>query len=367
MKSNPVMNALFKRVAANPWQAADPGALSTLRESPNPLLSILPMRDVIGVQNTVNFRAKTLDTQRAQERSEGEKAAESAYRWAWFLTHVRNIATSIPVTDESLSDDPGAEDRVVTDLMGELRIRLATQIVAGDGADAAEVVASGVVTTSKATRLMGILNAVKYPGDGTVAANSKEYAANIFPSARKTKDLDFTASGASGNYNSAVLFDTVRRAMGDIEDDTILEHRVCSHLVCKGDMTTAMDLTRLSQSAAAVHAAGSNQAQTAEIIREGEYVLGGPLAGRFMARPWGLQVVRNNYGFASTADGDDTGVVGCFNSRSLELAIRRDIELRRGFVNTQFIEWESTFAAQLRVALVLYDPAAFVALQRNNP
>lgn len=373
LREHPILNAVFEREAANPWQD-EYRELDTLRESPAALLRIFPMSMAMP-QETVPYQAQTLDTVNAQERDEGELAAEEAYRWAWFRTFIRSISTSIPVTDESIADGgPDAEARIVRNLMGGLRIRLCRQLVKGTGGGISAVPmnrAAGQPGSGAGTEILGVLNATKFPGDGTVAPDLLKYDDHLVtPSGRKVRSLNFV----NGDYDRAVLFDTIRLAIGDIEDgghtdnhgDGILDHREASHLVCKGNMTTAMDLTRLSQSAAAVHAAGANPAQTAEIVREGEYVLGGPLAGRFAARPWGLQVVRSNYGLASNANKTFPGFVGCMNSRVCELQIRKDSELRRGFVDDQFRRFMSTFAAELRAALVLYDPAAFCALERSN-
>ena len=335
LREHPVLNALFERADANPFQRRDPGHLSTVREMPT-VLDILPMRDVIGVQNTVKKSAKTVDTQAAASRAEGAAAAESTYQWSGFTFFVRNIATSMPVTDEAMDDDPDAEARVTQDLMGECRIELTKQVMSGDGTGENQ---------------LGLGVAATVP-TGTILSS---YNSPTVPTARKAQDVSYDATdGWLGN----ALFDDIRNACAEVENDPYManDFRYQTHLVALPSMLTALGLAR--------HVKAFDEENNVALASS-EYVLGGPLRERFSFMPWGLQIVPNNYGFLEAATGDMSGLTGAFNARNAELAIRRDTEIRRGFVDAQFVEFKSTFATQIRAALCIWDGAAFCRLNRQ--
>ena len=362
LAEHPVMNALFQRVAANPFQRRDAGALSTLRESPEALLGILPMRDVIGVQHTVKYQAKVLDTQAAAIRAEGALAAESAYRWADFNTEVINIATSIPVTDESLDDDPTAEDRVVADLVDELRIRLVREVLSGD-AQSGQLV--GLLTLHDA--VTGTNNdGPRIPNDSSLQSN---YGHGFIPTGPGySQELGHTS--ASGTFDREDLFDNIREGIGQIEYAGIgsdaqdvgglLVNRMPTHLVVHPNICQELELTRYGKGGT-----------TANPIREGEYILGGPSSGRYTGMVWGLSQVPMNYELSGAARGSTAGtnvhgLIGAFNSRNIELVVRRDMEFRRGFVNQQFRQFTSTFACQIRMGMVIYDGKSFCRLHTTT-
>ena len=330
--NNPVLNTLFKVDAASPYQVADPGSLTTLRDQTVPILTIIPIRETIGTNYDVIYRAKTTDTQAAASRAEAAAAGESEYAWRWFKTRVRNISTSIPLTKEAVADDPTALQRVETDLVDELSLEWAKQGFDGSGSS---------------EQIYGFKNAF----GGTIVPASQVQDYNIFPNTIKSRDLTRPTNG----YAMAAFRD-LRRAIGDVED-TLIMHRIPTHLFLRSDICTDLDLVQYSKSATGSAAAASYTA---------EWVGGGPGEGRFMRFIWGLPVVKQNIGTTNS----DTGLVGLVvtaNRRSAELVMRQMVELERGYSSDDLVKFQFHIVCQIRVGLAVYDPAAFCKLVRNDP
>ena len=374
---NPILNTLFETVASNPEQVRTGGAFSTLREAPSSLLSAVPKRGVVGVQTEVKELLKTVDTQAAGPRREGGQPRESTYRWEEFQWRVRDIAAFIRATDESFDDHPGMEDRVITDLMGELDIELLRQMCVGSGvaeANAASDVDSASNAAGGGTPLIGLANAGATFGTGSAdpgliqsrenrgtfggsysqarnaASAAREHAAGTFLNARFIQATAYN----SGSYAPEAIFDDILDGITLIENSEILMNRMATHLVLEPAMITAMNKSRYAK-------AGTSSSE----VREAEYVLGGPLAPRFGFMPWGLSLIPQTYSIGRNGTLNSDRLVGFIisnNRRNWEMAFRSQAEMRRGYVNTQLIEWSSTIAARLRVALCVYDPAAFCVL-----
>lgn len=97
----------------------------------------------------------------------------------------------------------------------------------------------------------------------------------------------------------------------------------------------------------------SNDWQTIRLLTtaDGIYIWGAPMeAGPF--RIWGLPVIEND------VLTENTGLVGDFRNFS-QLYEKRGVDVQVGYVGTQFTEGERTIRADLRVAFVVYRPAAF--------
>ena len=327
---NPVLNTLFKVDAASPYQQSDPGALTTLRDRTIPILSILPIRETIGSNYDVIYRAKTTDTRGVASRAEGAAAGESTYAWRWFKTRVRNISTSVPLTKEAISDDPGALQRVETDLVEELSLEWAKQ--AFDGAGTGEL-------------LYGFKNA--FGGAVVPASQVQDY--NIFPNSIGSQDLNRALTG----YKMAAFAD-LRHAIATVEDGLIM-HRDPTHLFLRSDICTDLDLVQLAKAGTA-----AAPAYTAE------WVGGGPGEGRFMRFIWGLPVVKQNIGTTNTTT-NLVGLVATANRRSAELVMRQTVELERGYADDDLLKFQFHVVCQIRVGLAVYDPAAFCKLVRTDP
>jgi len=85
---------------------------------------------------------------------------------------------------------------------------------------------------------------------------------------------------------------------------------------------------------------------------DGVYIWGSPSeAGP--DRMWGLPVVQQDAGSAGT------GYVGSFQPAWLSLFERRGIDVQVGYVGTQFTEGKRTIRADMRLAFVVFRPAAF--------
>ncbi len=85
---------------------------------------------------------------------------------------------------------------------------------------------------------------------------------------------------------------------------------------------------------------------------DGVYIFGAPTeAGP--ERLWGLPVVQQD------ADAAGTGYVGSFQPAWISLFERRGVDVQIGYVGTQFTEGKRTVRGDMRVALVVFRPAAF--------
>lgn len=86
---------------------------------------------------------------------------------------------------------------------------------------------------------------------------------------------------------------------------------------------------------------------------DGIYLYGSP-AEAVADRLWGLPVVQND------ALTEGTGLVGSFMPSWISLFERRGIDIQVGFTGSQFLEGKRTIRADMRAALVVFRPAAFV-------
>jgi len=85
---------------------------------------------------------------------------------------------------------------------------------------------------------------------------------------------------------------------------------------------------------------------------DGIYIFGAPTeAGP--ERLWGLPVVQQDAGAAGT------GYVGSFQPAWISLFERRGVDVQIGYVGSQFTEGKRTVRGDMRVALVVFRPAAF--------
>lgn len=84
-------------------------------------------------QAAVVYMEETTHTNNAAETAEAGTYPESAFALTERTSTVRKIATSIPVTDEQFDDEPRARDFINNRLTYQLRARLDSQILVGDG------------------------------------------------------------------------------------------------------------------------------------------------------------------------------------------------------------------------------------------
>ena len=88
---------------------------------------------------------------------------------------------------------------------------------------------------------------------------------------------------------------------------------------------------------------------------DGLYILGSPTAGA-ARRLWGLPVVEQEI------DSAGTGYVGSFQPSWISLFERRGIDIQVGYTGSQFVEGKKTVRADMRVALIVFRPAAFASV-----
>lgn len=84
-------------------------------------------------QETIKFMEETTRTNNAAEKAEGAAYAESAFAFTERSQTVEKITDSVPVTDEQLEDVEAAEDYLNQALPENIRQRLDTQVLQGDG------------------------------------------------------------------------------------------------------------------------------------------------------------------------------------------------------------------------------------------
>lgn len=338
--NNPVLNTLFQTPASNPYQVARPGFLSTLREGPSRLLTALPMREPIGANTEEIFRVKTTDTMGVASRAEGAAAGESTYAWRWFKTRVEDIATSIPYTRESIDDNPGAEQMVEQDLVGELDIDWNKKLFTGTGSN---------------NQFYGLINAGRGTGS-TTQANARVQDFGVFPNAINTKTVSYDGTdGFAAEGGGMKLLREIREARGDIEDADILDNRMPNLIVLRKEMLTAIDLQQYAK---------SSKGSTPSADYQAEWVAGGPFQATAIPMIWGLSVIPQNLGTSVAASGNTVGAIISANQRSIYQLVKQRVELVTGWVNTQMVEWELTVACRIRVGLAFPDPAAHCILNR---
>jgi len=88
---------------------------------------------------------------------------------------------------------------------------------------------------------------------------------------------------------------------------------------------------------------------------DGIYIWGNPSESG-PERIWGLPVVQ------SSAQTENTGLVGSFEPAWISLFERRGIVIERGFTGSQFTEGKQTLRGSLRTALSIFRPAAFATV-----
>ena len=100
------------------------------------VVDAIPMRQTS--QRAVEYmeqtkRGTTSGTPDAAEREEGAVYAETEFEWSVRTQPVENIGVFVPVTDEMLEDVPMMEGIINDDLSMELRRRLSSQLLNGNG------------------------------------------------------------------------------------------------------------------------------------------------------------------------------------------------------------------------------------------
>ena len=95
------------------------------------------------------------------------------------------------------------------------------------------------------------------------------------------------------------------------------------------------------------------------------YFFGNPQDG-YAPRAWGLPVVEVTsgelpYSVPAATGSNPLGIIGDFRMFSV-VRVRRDLEVRIGLVNDDFLRDQLTMKANVRAALVIYRPTAFVKM-----
>lgn len=258
------------------------------------------------------------------ERAEGEAVGESAYSLTERSESVRRIAHYLPVTEESLADEPQVRGYLDYVMPLGVRQRLDGQIINGSGAapNIAGILAYGF------TRDRGTAGSGLDPHQGGVAV--KKYT---------------RASGANGRI--AKPWNVLLEANYQIRDHGmgILGMQVPTHAVLNPNIYLECLLSESSS---------------------GGYYIGGP-ASPLLDRAWGMDVVqtthltdaRSTNGKANRMCG---GIIGDFSPMFIRMYLRHDVRTEFGYISDDFQRFRISIRSSCRGALAVMRAAAFCAL-----
>lgn len=275
------LKALFDTTAAGTPETTRGPRIVDFVTRPIQFIDLIPQ--TVTSQTAVTYMEETTFVNNAAEILEGGPYPESALGLEEKSSPVRKIGTWLPVTDETLEDEPRARAYINNRLPFMVRQRLDGQLMSGNGT---------------APNLRGLLN---------------------------TSGIQTQAKGGDPTP------DAVYKAM------------------------TKVRVTGLALPNATVW--HPNDWQEVRLLRttDGIYIWGNPSeAGP--ERIWGLPVVQV---FGAT---EGTAVVGDFQNFS-ELAVRRGIDVQISNSHGEFFtEGKQAVRADIRVAFIVYRPAAFATV-----
>lgn len=271
------LKTLFQTSAGwDPFVARGPQVVLSAQQQPK-VVDLLPMSETS--QAAVKWMLETTYTNAAAEVAEAGTYPESAFALTEQTSSVRKIAVTLPMTDEQLDDEPRSRDYLNNRLTLNLKQRLDSQLLTGNGT---------------APNLRGLYNVV---GIQTQARGTDPHFDALFKAMVKVQNTAFTDPSA------------------------IILH------------PTDWQTIRLLRTA------------------DGIYILGNP--GEVgPSRVWGLPVVTTTYATLGS------GIVADFAGYT-ELVYRKGISFEMtNSHGTEFIEGKQRMRAQLRVAFIVYRPAA---------
>jgi hypothetical protein len=114
----------------DPFVTRLPGFVASAQQMPR-VVDVVPVGQT--TQHSIKYMLETTYTNAAAETAEGSSYPESALALTEELVPIRKIAAFLPVTDEQLQDEPQVRDYLNNRLDLQLRQRLDSQLVAGNG------------------------------------------------------------------------------------------------------------------------------------------------------------------------------------------------------------------------------------------
>lgn len=125
------VKTLFQTTAGwDPFVPRGPQVVMSAQQQPK-VVDIIPMSETMYA--AVKWMLETTYTNNAAETAQAGTYPESAFALTEQSSAVQKIAVTLPITDEQLEDEPRARDYLNNRLTLNLKQRLDSQIVSGDG------------------------------------------------------------------------------------------------------------------------------------------------------------------------------------------------------------------------------------------
>jgi len=271
---------------------------SALRD-PNSVISLFDQIETD--QNAYSYLEETTFTNNAAEAAEGATVGEGALAFTEQSESIRKMGVFLPVTDELLSDVSGIQGYINSRLQTMIKLRLDSQLLAGDGT---------------APNLEGLLDA------GTASVGSTAFG---------------SYSGNLGRIGALYGAITDIRVNAFVEPDAIVMH--------PNDWNAVVtDLTGFAGDATAGYAANVPL-----------FIASGAMGNAPVASIWGLKVV------ATTAIPENTVLVGKFGGGdAAQVVMRNGIDLAISDSHSDFfVKNQLAIRATMRVGFPVYRQAAF--------
>ena len=114
-----------------PESLRQPGILETALRDPNAVINIFDQ--ITTDQNAFVYLEETTFTNNAAEAAEAAAVGEAALAFTERTATISKLGVNIPVTDELMQDVSGLESYLNSRLQTMMRLRLDSQLIAGDG------------------------------------------------------------------------------------------------------------------------------------------------------------------------------------------------------------------------------------------
>lgn len=298
--SLPFMNTLFQRSAGwEPESIREPGYIQS-PQRPVTLLDMIPSRPTM--QAAVKYMRESVYTNATASRAEGTALPEGTLALAEQTATVQKYGTWLPVTEEQMEDVPEVDAYLNYRLPFMVSQSIENAIVRGNGTS---------------PNIQGFKN---IPG-----INSQPFVA--------------TGSG----------------------DDTVLTEATMLASVLKG-VTQVRSIGYAQPTSIWAHPNTLESIIIAELSQSG-YFFGNPQDG-YQPRLWALPVAEStalDTGPPPASGTHIAALIGAFNMYSA-LRVRRDLVVRIGMQNDDFIKDQMTMKATVRFVLVVYRPQAFTQM-----
>ena len=314
MPGNEILNTLFQTSAGwSPESTREAGVLLS-PQRPIEVLDTIPSRPT--AQAAVKYMEETTFTNNAGGVPEGTSyagdstitPARPSRQAALALTEqtktIQKFGVYLPVTEEQLEDVPEADAYLNQRLPFMLRQEVEDQVVAGSGT---------------APDIQGVI--------GTTNNN--------------TRDFTSTGSGATTVLTAGSMLGDLLKGIGEVR---------------RTGRTRPSSIWLLQEA--------WEDIVIAQLAANGYFFQGDPQTG-YSPRAWGLPVVETTHETYAVPAANATRTIGVIGDFLMFAAVRvrRDMELRIGLTNDDFLKDQMTMKASVRFVLVVYRPQAFTEMR----